>query len=72
MAEGGRIVSEERGSSMVEMIGVIGVLGVLAASVWTLIIRRAPVFGSVRGFCSCKVWKKACRGFMPVPEIMMV
>ena len=30
-------MKEERGSSMVEMIGVIGILGVLAASVWTLI-----------------------------------
>lgn len=30
-------MTEERGSSMVEMIGVIGIMGILAMSVWTLI-----------------------------------
>ncbi len=63
MAEGGRIVSEERGSSMVEMIGVIGVLGVLAASVWTLINSARARFRLSQGVLQLQSLEKGVSRF---------
>lgn len=54
---------EERGSSMVEMIGVIGILGVLAASVWTLINSARARFRLSQGVLQLQSLEKGVSRF---------
>ena len=54
---------EERGSSMVEMIGIIGILGVLAASVWALINSARARFQLSQGVLQLQSLEKGVARF---------
>lgn len=57
------IVNEERGSSMVEMIGVIGIVGILAMSVWGLINSAQSRYRLSQGVIQLQTLQKGINRF---------